>query len=257
MKKILNWTLIGLAILVSSCTSDGGGARLNVRLTDAPADYEELLIDVKDVKINVSSGDQGSWQSLTSVKRGVYNLLDFTNGLDTMLVDEVLPVGTIAQMRLVLGSDNKVKINGEYHDLETPSAQQSGLKFNIHAELTEGVIYKLWIDFDAGRSVVEKGNGKYSLKPVIRTFTEATSGAIKGMVKPTEAKPYVMAISAAQDTLGTYADVETGYFLIRGVDAGDYRLVLEPAEPYRKKELSELVNVSIGKVTELPEIVLE
>lgn len=50
--------------------------------------------------------------------------------------------------------------------------------------MIDGIEYKLWLDFDAGRSVVEIGNGNYILKPVIRIYSEATSGAIKGSVLP-------------------------------------------------------------------------
>jgi hypothetical protein len=109
-------------------------------------------------------------------------------------------------------------VNNVLVDMETPSAQQSGLKFNIHATLTAGLVYRLWIDFDAARSIVENGHGGYILKPVIRTYTEAVSGAISGVVSPSEAMPYIRAIDNA-DTLGTFAGTD-GDFLIKGVPEG-------------------------------------
>ena len=257
----MKYKLLGLFIaiaLFSACNKEEGSkmATLNVRLTDAPAAYEEVIINVIDVKINVSAEDQNGWQSLSNVSTGEYNLLDFTNGLDTLLASEDLPAGKISQMRLVLGDGNKVKIDGEYYNLDTPSAQQSGLKFNIHADLVEGVTYNLWIDFDAKRSIVEKGNGKYSLKPVIRTYTEATSGAIKGIINPIEAKPYVMVISVSQDTLGTYADTITGDFLLRGVSEGNYTVEVLPIEGFIKRTISD-VEVVLGASTDLETINLE
>lgn len=248
--------LLSLSIVLFSCADDNEQARLSIRLTDGPGDYEEVLIDVQEVKINVSDDDDSGWQSLQSTRKGIYNLLDFSNGIDTLLVDEFLPAGKISQMRLVLGSENKVKIDGEYYDLATPSAQQSGLKFNIHTELKDGITYKLWIDFDAGRSIVKKGNGSYSLKPVIRTYTEATSGAINGNVVPVAAKPYVMAISAENDTLGTYADIETGFFLIKGIEPGTYQVKLEPVDGFQEKTI-EGVEVQLGNVTQLGEVTLD
>ncbi|WP_439183275.1 DUF4382 domain-containing protein [Carboxylicivirga taeanensis] len=256
MKNLLKLALISLSVALFSCSDDNGQARLSIRLTDAPGDYQEVLIDVQAVQINVSAEDESGWQTLQSTKKGVYNLLDFTNGMDTLLVDEFLPAGKISQMRLVLGDNNKVMIDGEYHDLETPSAQQSGLKFNIHADLTDGITYKLWIDFDAGRSIVKKGNGGYSLKPVIRTYTEATSGAIKGLVTPIESASHVMAISAENDTLGTMADKETGFFMIKGVEPGTYSVTFEPVEGYVGKTI-EGVNVEMGVVTDLEVVTLE
>jgi len=251
-------TITGLLVLVAGCSkSEDKSAKLSIRLTDAPADYEEVLIDVQDVRINVASvDDESGWQSLSDVNEGVYNLLDFTNGADTLLAEQVLPGGTISQMRLVLGTNNEVKIGDRYYPLQTPSAQQSGLKFNIQATLVEGVTYKLWIDFDAGRSIVAKGNGTYSLKPVIRTFTEATSGAIKGVISPVEAKAYVMAISTANDTIGTYTDETTGAFLLRGVEEGSYRVEFDPIDGFVDKEL-ENVQVELGSTTDLGQIELE
>ena len=145
--------IIGVTGITFSCSDQDNTALLEVRLTDAPADYDEVLIDVRDVQIHVSGdGDEEGWQSL-QVNSGVYNLLDFRNGMDTLLATLELPAGHVSQMRLILGDNNLVTIDGEEHHLETPSAQQSGLKFNIDADLKQGIVYTLWIDFDAGRSI--------------------------------------------------------------------------------------------------------
>ena len=109
---------------------------------------------------------------------------------------------------------------------------------------------------DTGFGRIEKGNGKYSLKPVIRTYTEATSGAIKGIINPIEAKPYVMAISVSQDTLGTYADTITGEFLLRGVSEGNYTVEVLPIEGFIKRTISD-VEVVLGASTDLETINLE
>lgn len=259
MMKSLIYVVVAL-FLFSACEKDNTSsekATLNVRLTDTPADYEEVLIDVEEVRIHVSSGEEDeNWRTLENVNSGIYNLLDFTNGVDTLLAQEELPAGNISQMRLVLGSENSIKTNGEYHDLQTPSAQQSGLKFNINAELTPGLTYELWIDFDAGRSVVELGNGGYILKPVIRTYTEATSGAIEGVVEPVEAEPYIMAISENNDTTGTYADTISGKFLLRGLESGTYYVEFEPVDDFDSQTV-EGIDASVGHVTSLDTITFQ
>ena len=223
-------------------------AVLQVMLTDAPADYDEVLIDIQDVQIHVSAVEEdGAWQSL-QVNKGIYNLLDFRNGMDTLLAFIELPPGMVSQMRLVLGPNNQVRTNGELHDLDTPSAQQSGLKFNIHATLTGGVVYKLWIDFDAARSIVIKGNGGFSLKPVIRTYTEAVSGAIAGHVSPVESLPYIMAVSNG-DTIGTFSG-ENGSFMIEAVPAGLWSVIFDPVDPFLSDTVDH-VAVENGFVTEM------
>ena len=230
-KNMLLIMLVMISLAIGCDKSDSNDkAVLEVRLTDAPADYGQVLIDIQEVQIHSSADENnGEWVSL-DINEGVYNLLDFTNGMDTLLGIIELPAGTVSQMRLVLGDNNQIKVNDVLYDLQTPSAQQSGLKFNIHAALTAGLVYKLWIDFDAARSIVENGNGDYILKPVIRTYTEAVSGAISGVVSPAEAMPYIKAVTN-NDTIGTYAGTD-GEFLIKGVPEGSWKVMFEPADPY-------------------------
>jgi hypothetical protein len=247
--------LVSLGMLLTRCTEKDQNmdqnAVLKVMLTDAPAEYDSVLIDIQDVLVNASeNGDDGSWQSLL-VNRGVYNLLDFRNGMDTLLAYLELPPRTISQIRLVLGPGNKIVTGGHTYDLDTPSAQQSGLKLNLHAELVAGVVYELWIDFDAARSVVHKGNGGYNLKPVIRTFSDAISGAIHGNVLPALAMPYVKAVSNG-DTLGTYAG-SNGSFLIKAVPEGTWTIIFTPATPYLPDTVNH-VSVVTGRVTEMDTI---
>src|SRR5436190_5998220 len=105
-------SIVSLTVLIS-CKKDGtsnGNARLQVYLTDDPGDYEAVYIDVKDVQINVTGdGDEG-WQSLAGIKPGSYNLLDLVNDKDTLLADALIPSGKLHQIRLVLGTENYVKI---------------------------------------------------------------------------------------------------------------------------------------------------
>src|SRR5690606_38908682 len=125
------------------------------------------------------------WTTLNNINPGVYNLLDFSNGKDTLLAASTLPAGRISQIRLILGPDNSLVLkDGTSHALKTPSGQTSGLTVKIDADLVPDVTYVVLLDFDAAKSIVEKGNGTYSLKPVIRTITQAVAGGIRGNVTP-------------------------------------------------------------------------
>ena len=95
---------------------------------------------------------------------GIYNLLDYQGDLDTLIGTAVLTAEEISQVRLVLGDENSIMVDSVLHDLKTPSAQQSGLKINIHANIADLDEYNLLIDFDAEKSVVEQGNGNYLFK---------------------------------------------------------------------------------------------
>jgi len=253
MKKYL-FLLAGLTslLILASCSknnnTDKGTARLQVYLTDDPASYDAVNINVQDIMINVTDDADNGWQSLSDVRRGSYNLLDLVNDKDTILADAVIPTGKIHQLRLVLGDGNTIVENGETFPLTTPSAQQSGLKLNIQQDVTEGVLYKLVLDFDAGKSIVKTGNGKFILKPVIRTVLESVGGSIKGVVTPFYFSSHVLAIQGPDTVASTYIGTNGGY-LIKGLLPGSYDIHVIPEDVTFQKGLHTGVIVNTGSVT--------
>ncbi|MEN8121411.1 MAG: DUF4382 domain-containing protein [Bacteroidota bacterium] len=270
--KLLSLLLAGFMIFIYSCEKNEGTAKFNLYLTDAPASYDAVNIDVQSAKIHFESDGEGEWKTL-DIETGIYNLLELTNGVDVSLASADLPSGTISQIRLILGENNSLVKGDETYDLTIPSAYTSGLKFNVHAQLEAGLTYNLWIDFDASKSVVHTGSGTYHLKPVIRTYTEATSGAIKGYVvtpildsdDPIEYDPIegvTVSISFLEDgnTENTVISTNTnedGYFMLSGVPEGSYIVkFLKEADPAIDKEIED-VEVEIGTVNDLENIIIE
>lgn len=252
LKSLSTLGLLCLALFtLSRCSkSDLSTTTLEVRLTDGPGDYEEVNIDIQGVEVHTDGGDPATgWKPLT-ITAGVYNLLKLTDGIDTLLGKTELPSGHIEQIRLKLGNNNSVKSLGQTSVLNTPSAQQSGLKLVINTNLQEGITYKLLLDFDAARSVVSTGSGKFNLKPVIRTMAQATSGAIKGVVAPVDAAPAIFVLSGTDTVATSFADQATGKFLLKGLSAGTYTMEWMPKAGYAPKEKTG-VNVTIGSVTDL------
>lgn len=243
MKKSISYLALALllAIVFSGCSEsepEGGEANIQFRLTDMPGEYQQVNIDVLSVEVKLND----STVSL-STNQGVYNLLEFVNGKDTLLVDDQLPSGYISQIRLILGDDNTVMIDNMVYDLTTPSAQQSGLKLNVHEEIISGESYAYMIDFVVEKSIVETGNGKYILKPVIKVYTEAVTGSIQGVAWPAESKALVMAIMN-EDTVSTYADTVSGMFLIRGLYEGNYNMAFSPLEGYQDTIIPNIAVIS-------------
>lgn len=246
--RILSLLFLSAMLIFTSCDNDEKAARrIQVRLTDAPGDYDTVNIDLQRVEAHLSGGnEQNGWVTLNT-NSGVYNLLELTNGLDTLIVNDALPAGEISQIRLVLGTENSLVVDGQRHDLTVPSGAETGLKLNIHEEFLEGITYKVLLDFDAARSVVKAGaSGKYLLKPVIRTISEAQDGAIRGVVTPAELMPAVMAIQG-EDTISTYAG-ENGEFLLMAVPEGTYKVLVNGGEENGSKTI-ENVSVLNGQVT--------
>ncbi|MDX2430175.1 MAG: DUF4382 domain-containing protein [Bacteroides sp.] len=242
-----------LATLFIGCSEsepEGGEANVQFRLTDMPGEYQQVNIDVLSVEVKLND----SAVSL-STNQGVYNLLEFVNGKDTLLVDDQLPSGYISQVRLILGDNNTVMIDNVVYDLKTPSAQQSGLKLNVHEEIISGESYAYVIDFVVEKSIVETGNGKYLLKPVIKVYTEILTGSIRGVVQPAESMSLVMAIMD-DDTVSTYADTESGEFLVRGLYEGSHEVVFSPMDGYQDVSISDIL-VNTGMTTHMDTVFIQ
>lgn len=176
-KSLLVGTFIiaGIAISLSACKDDENDnetASFKVSMSNtvtANREYSQVNIDLVKISINVSADTNASsgWVDLPT-NQGIYNLLDFTSGNDTVLAfDSVLVVQNISQIRLLLGENNTIVDSGETYDLNTPSGQTSGLKIPVNVTLQPGFSYIVELDFDPYQSVVKTGNGKYNLKPVI------------------------------------------------------------------------------------------
>ena len=234
-------------------------SRLQLKLVDAPGDYQEVNVEIIDVLYN-STEDEGGWTSLTpeDFTPIEVDLTELIAGNELLLSDVIIPSGMLKQIRLVLGDNNTLVIEGEAEviDLDTPSGQQSGLKLKINTELEPGYSYTFILDWDVQKSIVKAGNsGKYNLKPVIRVNADVNSGSIFGQVvaKPiisngTEPIPLEGAVvrvitMSGDDITGTETD-DNGDFIIQGLDAGDYKLKIEHNN-YIGYE-SEIIEVFVG-----------
>lgn len=259
MKKPILAILFMAALFIAACSKNNdntsGNSRLSVYLTDDPASYDAVLIDIQDVEVNTTTDSTSGWQSLHILRPGVYDLLKFRNGIDTLLASVDIPAGKISQIRLLLGTNNSVVINGASYPLKTPSGQQSGLKLNVQAQLVAGIEYKLWLDFDARRSIVVTGNNNYILKPVIRTYTQATSGSVSGIVLPAAGVNWVYAIQNTDTVATAKPDLLTGSFMINGLNAGSYTISVNAIAPLNSTVVTG-VNVTTGQVTNINTIQL-
>lgn len=258
MKKIIHLTMAAVAIIIalsiSSCEKvENNNATLQLMLTDAPAMYDEVNVDIKEIHL---FNEQEGWIKFILDKPGVYNLLEFSNGIDTLLGITDVPAGRLSQLRFVLGTNNSIVVDDVSYPLTVPSGSTSGLKFNIHADLESGFTYKFWIDFDAAHSIVKTGNGQYKLKPVIRMFTEATTGALDGNVLPNVALPLVKMYNST-DTMMAIPDTN-GYFKIIGIPAGAYTVKIssESTDKTFAPITIENVAITIGQTTHLEPITL-
>lgn len=248
-----------------SCSSDDSAnnspetARISVELTDAPGDYEEVLVEVEDVLIKRESNgnEEEGWESLGNIRTGVYDLLTLTAGNTQLLADSEIPAGYLHQMRLVLGDNNNIVLDGSSYTLKTPSAQQSGLKLMVNKELQADTEYNFIIDFDVDKSVVKAGgSGNYNLHPVLRLSAVAETGSISGSVHPTTHQALIVA-EKGDTSVSAYTNSE-GEFKLNGLPAGTYRVTVTPDEASGLSPLvKNNVEVQVENTTDLDVLFLD
>ncbi len=264
MKNIWK-SFIALTLLlgVASCSDNdensntvSGTAQLSLRLVDAPGDYDAVYIDVQDVVVKYQGSDDEA--PLGAINTGVYDLLELTGGVSVLLVDGEIPAGDVSQIRLVLGEDNSIVVNGETFPLATPSAQQSGLKIQLNQTLEEDVFYEYILDFDVDKSIVVQGNGNYSLKPTIKASLVADAGKIAGMVLPLGIQTLVTATNDNGTVeVSSYVNSD-GNYMLYGLPEGIYSVLFEadPLLGFDSITISD-VEVVAGQTTVLDDVIFE
>ncbi len=239
-----------VAAVLAACGGGGssspaqGSGTLRVALTDAPAcGYDEVNVTVERVRVHRSStagDDDAGWSEVVLNPARKINLLDLTNGVLEELGQTELPAGTYSQLRLQLAGNgagapyaNSLVLSGgdgSEIPLDTPSAQQSGLKMNLGLTVQPDELADVVLDFDACKSVVKRGNsGRYNLKPVVSVLPRVRLDALvaEGYVAPGIALP-TTSVSLQQGGVpvrSTVPDV-AGRFVLYPVPAGTYDLVV-------------------------------
>jgi hypothetical protein len=248
--------ILAMAVVAASCkkskdstSTETKPSYLNVRLTDAPAGYDAVFIDILSVGFHVDSG----WYDFSLQNPGLYDLIALSNGNTALLVSGIsVPAGTINQMRLHLGNNNTIVVDGVTYDLKTPSGQTSGYKVKMNAIIQPGVTYAVLIDFDAAKSIVKEGNGNYLLKPVVYGNLVENIGQIDGTAVPATGGNLASAWNAT-DTFNVVINQTSGYFLINSLAPGTYTVKITAFVPYMDTTMVN-VPVSLGNVTHLNSI---
>ena len=259
------------AVVFSSCSSNSevnGTSQVQFKLVDAPGDYVEVNVEIIDIQYNNSEDDLG-WRSFTSFSGPVnVDLTTLIAGNSVILSDEVIEAGMLKQVRLILGTNNTLLLEGETttRPLDTPSAQQSGLKLQLDEELEAGFTYTFILDWDVQESIVATGSGKYNLKPVIRVNAEKNSGTISGTVfqdnattETSDDTPLEDAVVSIYTTTNilvaeTFTNAE-GRFSVQGLPAGNYIVKISKSN-FVEFNSTTAITVTVGNVADLNTILL-
>ena len=233
------------ATLIAACGGSGSSdatGTLRLSLTDAPAcGYDNVWVTVEKVRVHRSESaaeNDGGWSEVVLAAPQRVDLLEYTNGTTLPLGETQLPSGAYTQMRLVLVANGStapyanaiLPSGGSETALDTPSGQQSGLKFNVNMVVPANQVANFVLDFDACRSFVRAGNsGKYLLKPVISVIPVLSDAGqrIVGYVDPTLANGNTL-VSAQRDgvIVKSTPPQADGRFVLYPVPVGTYDLVI-------------------------------
>lgn len=253
MKKLFLFLgLISLGLV--SCNDDSNSDQsytYKVSMTDAPAPYDAVYVDVQGVEVITSDGSIFALET----EANIYNLLELSNGYSIQIASDIITEANVSQVRLILGPNNSIVVDGQTYPLSTPSAEQSGLKLNVHQQLLANVDNTLLIDFDAHQSIVEQGNGSYSLKPVLRVVDVQVTGTISGSISILGVNATITAISSTGEEFTTITN-EEGAFQLSGLQSGTYTVIITPETPYLPLTI-ENVTVQTGLTTDIGVQVLQ
>lgn len=248
---LLSALLLVLAVAgCSNSTTSPGFGTMILRMTDAPADFQEVNLEITQVSAHLGgagtdSDSTSGWQVLRAESINV-DLLTLRNGVFTTLALAEVPAGHYTQIRLKLGAGSNVVVDGVTYPLTVPSGLQSGYKLVGSFDVPTNGVLTLALDFDAARSIVLTGSGTYLLKPTVRVMPISTAGSITGHVLPESVSTTVYAIQAA-DTIGS-ALTSNGDFTVSVLPAGTYSLAFHPATAYRDTTLANVI-VTSGATT--------
>lgn len=279
-------TVLTIAIVLYACKKDdsmsnaslpAGKQEVKLYLTDDPALFDKVLIDIKSVQVLIDTCDKNkaddddddrgrgqgdddhqdhcvNWDTL-NIAPGVYDLLGLRNGVDTLLASGIIPEGNIKKVKIVLGSNNSLVKDSVTYPLDLFPGTQATILLKIKGsdwdEWQPGR-NRLWLDFDISRSIIAI-RGKFHLLPVIKIFTMKATGTLEGQVLPKDAYP-VVSVYNAQDT-GYAIPWRNGEFKVRGLKEGTYDVFVNASNGYQDTTITG-VQISKGKETELPTITL-
>ncbi len=267
---ITAFALFSASLVFYSCQKEVSGNTtdtnkphaVKIYLTDHQTPvFDSVFVDIQglQVKLEDDSLSNGGWVSL-AIRPGVYNILRFRNGLDTLFGNGTLPNARVQKVKLVLGTQNSVMKDGQSTPLRIKDEDREVIA-NLDAsnfEISNGQVF-FWIDFDAGNSIQVDNSGSgnnngYRLKSHIKIFTRSRSGSIEGRVLPRAADAIVKAVIGA-DTATAIPFDDNGEFKIVGLNAGTYKLLIDGQNGYQDTTINNVI-VRNREDTHIPVITL-
>ena len=281
-------TISVAASSIFSCnkTSEGivSNEKVSVFLTDDPALYSNVFVDIKYVEVKVQEGYKtvehqgdkdddvddhfddddkdsdndnsskdkyGKWDTLV-IRSGVYDIVKLRNGVDTLFGQGTVK-GRVRKFRLTLGTRNTIVVSGVTYPLNLHQGVNKYVYIKIHNRHHDvlGINHNgYWLDFDLTNSIVEQGGG-YFLKPEIKPFSNGHFGKVQGKVFPDEARAVVKIYNSLIS--GTAIPEKSGEYKIRGLAEGTYKIIFKGSNGFKDTTIND-IKVLKNKEKQIPDI---
>ena len=157
-------------VLITGCSLGTKTGTLELKLTDAPANFkiESAKVTLSSIEVHRANvgGNESSWKTVVRESQ-TFDLIELEN-VTTLLGKNDLEVGEYTQVRLFIDSA-MVTVDGIEYNLDVPSEK---LKLTKGFEIIEGETTKLTLDFDVKESIFQSKEGEFKLKPTIKIIQE-------------------------------------------------------------------------------------
>lgn len=262
IKKLSILFLILAAVFsLTACDSIGntqnGSGDLALSIADKPVNnVAQVLVTIDEVQVKKEDAE---WETINGFdENGGEKEFDLITlkFKEELLGQETLEAGFYNQIRLIVAADDqnsdpttvgKSKVvydDGSEDNIFIPSGTQTGLKINHNFEIRDGVITKLLLDVNVSEIMHQAGaSDKIILRPTaIDIIDELEFGSILGKVIDADGNysfenDVVVEVYNNEDTIADADPInstvaaakateneEAGTFLIRGLEAGTYKL---------------------------------
>lgn len=170
MKTLMKLMFISMfAIGIAGCdkNNDNGTCTVNANMKAmVTSDFQAVKVEVTEVQIH---NDATGWEVI-DVPDQVYDLQLLQNNANVILGSAKIETGNITQVRMILGDENSIMVNGVSYPLSMSSQDESGLKLDISQRLERDRTYILTFEFDVKQSIIVGENNTYKLRPVLHAF---------------------------------------------------------------------------------------
>ncbi len=278
--------VFGFFLFLAACKKEtslqtpAGKQLVTIRINDDPIpDLTNVWVDVRFVEVKIDTGKMhrddhdfdndddgdddhhsrdkyGVWDTI-KVTSGIYDLLKFRNGIDTVLATGFVSTGRIHKIRITLGNDNSISKDSGLTKIPLTICENKPYVYvkveKTHIDTVNGGQVRIKLDFDIARSIKLK-DGKYCLKPQIKSYSDRSSGKIEGKVLPRDAQAMPMAYNNFDSSIAK--PDHDGEFKICGLKPGTYSLRFNPANGYKDSIITGII-VLPGKEVDLHTILLK